>query len=263
MALNGSSNEGAGGTGSTNDIKAGGLAYRLTLGPDIQWMAWDGAQPTQFKEYQQQSQANEPPIVANESSKWSLGLGFAPDLSLVGFSEVTSPGTNFAMTVDYQLGGGWSIQTGAIYAKKIYTADGEDYKPPSGFWTYGVVPDYVDATCNVIDIPLNVRYSFKQKRNHRFYVSTGLSTYFMLREDYEYDYEPYNPALPSEWHAKNESQHFLGIYNLSLGYQRAISPNFSLEIEPFIKAPLTGIGFFNVNLWSTGTLFSIRYHLPR
>ena len=51
-----------------------------------------------------------------------------------------------------------------------------------------------------------------------------------------------------------------GIYNFSLGYQKAIGSQWFLEIEPFIKVPLGGVGFGEVKLWSTGSFFSLKYN---
>ncbi|MDH3651758.1 MAG: outer membrane beta-barrel protein [Saprospiraceae bacterium] len=250
-------NRNTGGSGESLGIYRSNAEEIMGLGPDINWMTMSSESPAGVSSVE----VTEPPVVKASYSRWSIGLGYAPDLSLVGFSELTSPGTNVGITIDYRLGTKWSIQTGATYAKKNYVAEGEDYSPPQGFWYYGVVPEYADATCKVIDIPINIRYYIKHKKRHSFYASMGLSTYLMLREDYEYDYEQYDPKLPKDLQVRNENQHFLGIYNFSLGYQRSLSPNWSLEIEPFIKAPLSGIGFGDVNLWSTGTFFSIRYHL--
>ena len=203
----------------------------------------------------------EPPVIAVPSSPWFLGFGYAPDISLVGFSEVTRPGTNLIILLEYQLNRRWSINSGITYSKKIYTADGEDYHPPKGFWDYGFVPDMTDGYCDVIDIPLNIRYYFKPEKINRLFASTGLSTYLMLTEDYYYQYENNDPQhLVQSWSGKNENQHYFAIYNLSVGYQRAIGKQWFLEIEPFIKLPLTGIGFGDVDLWSTGSSFSIKYN---
>ncbi len=204
----------------------------------------------------------EPPVLPARPSRWSMGLGFAPDVSLVGFAELTSPGSNFIFSLDYQLHPRLSVQSGITYGRKIYTAEGEDYNPPNGFWPYGVAPERAEAVCNVLDIPLNLRYYLALRERHSFYASMGLSTYIMLREEYDYEYENAYPNVPRYWEIRNENQHLFGIYNLSIGYQRKLNPNWSLEIEPFIKAPLSGIGFGRVNLWSTGTAFTLRYHLP-
>jgi len=203
----------------------------------------------------------EPPVIAVPSSPWFLGFGYAPDISLVGFSEVTKPGTNLSILLEYQLNRRWSINSGITYSRKNYTAKGEDYHPPKGFWDHGVVPDMTEGYCEVIDIPLNIRYYFKPEKVNRLFASTGLSTYLMLTEDYHYQYENNDPQyLVQSWSGKNENQHYFAIYNLSVGYQRSIGKQWFLEIEPFIKLPLTGVGFGEVDLWSTGSSFSIKYN---
>jgi hypothetical protein len=180
----------------------------------------------------------------------------------VGFGALSSPGTNLGLTLERRLGSRWSIQTGVVYATKKYKAKGEDYHPPEGFWGYGDIPEETDAKCDVIDIPINLRYYFKPGAHHQFYASTGLSSYFMLTEDYHYHYESYgNSHKVDSWSVKNENQHFFGIYNLSVGYQRKLGKQWYLEIEPFIKVPLSGVGFGEVDLWSTGSMFSLKYNL--
>ena len=201
------------------------------------------------------------PVIPEYSSRWLIGFGYAPDFSLVGSSEVSKPGTSLSILLEFQLNRRWSINSGITYSKKIYTADGEDYHPPKGFWDYGFVPDMTDGYCDVIDIPLNIRYYFKPEKINRLFASTGLSTYLMLTEDYYYQYENNDQQhLVQSWSGKNENQHYFAIYNLSVGYQRAIGKQWFLEIEPFIKLPLTGIGFGDVDLWSTGSSFSIKYN---
>jgi len=203
----------------------------------------------------------DPPVVKASSSPWFLGFGYGPDVSLVGFSEVTKPGTNLSILLEYQLNRRWSINSGITYSKKNYKAKGEDYHPPKGFWDYGVVPDMTDATCEVIDIPINIRYYFRPAKSNRLFASTGLSTYLMLTEDYKYQYGRDDPQhLVLSWSGKNENQHYFAIYNLSVGYQRSMGKQWFLEIEPFVKLPLTGVGFGEVDLWSTGASFSLKYN---
>lgn len=204
--------------------------------------------------------ADLPPVIINGSSPFLVGFGYAPDISLVGFGETTKPGTNLGLALEYQLSSRWSIQTGLTYSIKKYKATADDYYPPEGFWYYGNAPEETDAECKVIDIPVNVRYYLSSRIKSRFFVSTGLSTYLMLSEDYYYHYEDsYDPNQLDSWSVNNENQHLFGIYNLSIGYQKSLGKQWFLEIEPFIKMPLSGIGFGKVDLWSTGSMFSVKY----
>ena len=209
-----------------------------------------------------QSVAEVSPVLTQPmTSRWMLGFGYAPDISLVGFGETTSPGLNLGVMAEYQLNRRFSINSGIAYSKKKYLAAGDDYHPPAGFWDYGEVPDYTEAVCEVIEIPLNLRYYLRPTKANRVFFSTGLSSYLMLTEDYSYEYEGYyDPDRLDSWSVENENQHFLSIYNFSVGYQRGLGARWFAEIEPFIKAPLGGVGFGEVDLWSTGSYFSIKYN---
>jgi hypothetical protein len=200
------------------------------------------------------------PVIPEYSSPWLIGFGYAPDFSLVGSSEVSKPGTSLSILLEFQLNRRWSINSGITYSMKNYTAKAEDYHPPKGFWDYGVVPDMTEGYCDVIDIPLNIRYYFKPEKINRLFASTGLSTYLMLTEDYYYHYQQNDPYLVQSWSGTNENQHYFAIYNLSVGYQRSMGKQWFLEIEPFVKLPLTGVGFGEVDLWSTGASFSLKYN---
>lgn len=243
--------------GTTLERTAGTLI--ASNGPDIELL---DQQPLQDKiNAVNLREIEDQPVIRVNTSPWFLGFGYAPDISMVGFSEVTKPGTNLSIILEYQLNRRWSINSGITYSKKNYTAKGEDYNPPKGFWDYGFVPDMTEGYCEVIDIPLNIRYYFKPEKINRLFASTGLSTYLMLTEEYFYQYKKNDPQhLVQSWSGKNENQHYFAIYNMSVGYQRAIGKRWFLEIEPFIKLPLTGVGFGRVDLWSTGALFSLKYN---
>jgi hypothetical protein len=229
---------------------------RLKAYEEIEVMLQDSIETLEFSVHQ------DPPVVKKSTkSPWSIGFGYAPDFSLVGSGGATSPGTNLGFAIEYRLGHRWSLQTGMTYSMKRYKAAGEDYNPPPGFWYYGNAPDNTNGECDVIDIPLNVRYYIQPYSKHRFFISTGLSSYLMLTEDYYYQYDGYpNPKQVDSWSVRNENQHYFGVYNFSAGYQRSLGSRWSLEIEPFIKLPFSGVGFGEVDLWSTGSTFSLKYN---
>ena len=82
----------------------------------------------------------------------------------------------------------------------------------------------------------------------------------MNQEHYQYNY----PAL--SYPQKDGRDTTTGGYrfsnlNLSIGYERAISKRLSWQIEPFMKVPLKSVGFFKVDLLSTGAFFSLRLKL--
>lgn len=193
-----------------------------------------------------------------QKSKWAFSAAVSADLSATGLEGFTDPGTMVGFAVEYYLADTWSIQTGATYAVKKYTALGSEYETPE--WISARPDDLLSAIakCTVIDIPFNIRKYFYTKKGKTFFASSGVSTYLMLREDYNYEYTEERPNWEPFWRYENRNNHFFGILNLSVGYETPISKNLALGIEPFMKLPLTGIGEGRVRFLSFGTNIAIK-----
>ncbi|PSR53395.1 hypothetical protein AHMF7605_07570 [Adhaeribacter arboris] len=193
-------------------------------------------------------------------SKLGLTLVLGPDFSTVGFVKPEKASTNIGVILSYQVSKRWTIATGLVRARKVYGAKLEDYHPGPNYWQPGAhLPDDINAVCKVLDIPLNVRYSFLALPTHVAYVQTGLSSYIMLHEDYRYYYENYGNPYSKHWIVANQNRHFFQVLNLSAGYSRQMSRGISLGAEPFVKIPLSGIGAGKVNLTSMGIFFNVGY----
>ncbi len=193
-----------------------------------------------------------------QRSKWAFSAAVSADLSATGLEGFTDPGTMVGFAVEYYVVDTWSVQTGATYAIKKYTALGSEYETPE--WISARPDDLLSAIakCTVIDIPLNIRKYFHTKKGKTFFVSSGVSTYLMLREDYNYEYTEERPNWEPFWRYENRNNHLLGILNLSVGYETPISKNLALGIEPFMKLPLTGIGEGRVRFLSFGSNIAIK-----
>ena len=200
----------------------------------------------------------------------SVRFVVAPDLSSVGLKNFSRPGTNVGLLLEYRLASRWSVQAGVIQSTKVYRGTTSDYGSwPEYVKQWKVQPEGVDGRCIMFDIPLNVRYDFALKPRidgyspSRWFVSGGVTSYIMKQEDYTYQYSDYTHVYPNmrEAHDTNGGGYGFSNLNFSVGYERAISRRLSWQVEPFIKAPLKGVGYFKTNLLSTGVFFSIRYKL--
>lgn len=185
----------------------------------------------------------------------ALKITYSPDLTSVGYFKPDRPGSNFGLMGSYFMNR-WSISTGAIYSRKIYFSEessgGGYYSGPSDFTR-------IDGDCKVVDIPINISYYLSSNVNHGFYLSTGFSSYIMLKENY--DFLTRSNGTEREWSSEyeNENNHFFSILNLSIGYERQIKNRFFIQLEPFVKAPVSGIGEGKVDLVSTGAFLNLMY----
>ena len=196
-------------------------------------------------------------------SRFALGVMLGPDLSSIGLSDYRSPGFNLGLNLEYYIIPKLTINGGAIIGTKKYMAKGREYGKGRGLWTRGVVPDTTMGQCTVLDIPINLRYYPLGGKRHKLFLSSGISSYIFLTENYEFIYEMNAPDLIQGWNGKNEVQNYFGILNLSLGYQLALPNNFFLQVEPYFKLPLAKVGFGNVDLMTTGVFFTAKYRFRK
>lgn len=194
-----------------------------------------------------------------QRSKWAVSLMLSLDMSATGLQGFTDPGTMAGLGLEYYIADSWSINSGLAIAVKKYTALGSEYETPA--WIQARPEDFLsaDAKCLVIDIPLNIRKYFTTKKGKTYYASTGLSSYLMLREDYNYEYAEYRPNWATFWQYRNRNKHYFGIVNLSFGYETPISQKLGIGIEPFMKLPITGIGQGKVKLLSFGAIVALKF----
>jgi hypothetical protein len=198
-------------------------------------------------------------------SRFSLGLSLAPDLNGVGPAENYRLAWEIGLMGYYTLNRNWRISTGVLVAKKKYVAAGEDYNPPEGYWDYatnGYIPDKVDATCAIIDIPVNFTYLWNPSSKLTITTTTGLSNYIILNEDYSYSYAPGSGYYGNEgWSTTDNSSVLLAMVNVGIGAEWSLRPGLILSIEPYVKVPFKNIGYGNVSLTGTGLFFTIRKNL--
>jgi hypothetical protein len=193
-------------------------------------------------------------------SRLGLRLLLAPDLSTVGFAKPDGISTNVGIELSYQLRPRWRLATGVLKARKVYAAEAEDYGKHN-FWDSRTLPDDIHAVCQVLDIPVNIGYQLFTGGKSAFTLNTGLSSYFMLSEDYHYYYHgsSYRKPYSRTWQVKNQNRHLFSIYNLSGLYSHRLTSAMAWGIEPFIKVPLAGVGAGRVKLASGGVAFSLSY----
>jgi hypothetical protein len=118
------------------------------------------------------------------------------------------------------------------------------------------------ADCKVLDIPLNLNYRVYEKGLNSISLNTGLSSYIMLNEKYKYvSHDDLGNTNSSVIEIVNQNQHFLGVANLAVSFNRKINNQVSVGIQPFVKIPLTGIGYHDSKLRSTGVAFSLNLNM--
>jgi hypothetical protein len=207
-----------------------------------------------------------PVVNRDRTTGLSLRAMVSPDLSSVGLTNFSRPGTNVGLMLEYQFHR-WHVQAGVLRSVKVYQANESAYEY-SAVRQWPVVPSSINGRCNMLDIPINLRYDValiaRQRAlpPSRWFVSAGATTYYMLREDYTYRYDdPADPKIKYRDWTTETGRYGFSQLNLSAGYERAVTQRLFWQVEPFLKVPLKGVGYYKINLLSTGAFFSLRYRL--
>ena len=201
----------------------------------------------------------EPDSKKHSYSSFIIGVGYSPDFSAVGMNNFIAPGTRWKIDLGYAFSPRFQLLSGVVLVNNKYEAYGDEYKAPARYWKNGIVADETYGECKMIDIPLNLRYNILVSGRHRGFISSGLSTYFLTKEDYYFNYYQSYPDSPEHWGTNKTSTYPFSIINITAGYEYMLKGHGSLQFEPYIKIPTGGVGWGNVDLYTIGIYFSYQY----
>ena len=188
-----------------------------------------------------------------------LTLSAGPVISYAGSEKAGQLKSLFGLGAGFSIENKITLRSGFYTGHKVYTATSSSYNPPPSFFTYYPVLEKVEADCKVYEIPFTVSYNFEQTSKQNWFLSAGISSFLMKTEAYNYYYKNTagGPLLNRQWSIHNENQHFFSVLTMSGGFRRQLSQSIFVMGEPYIKLPLSGIGYGKVKLNSTGILFTI------
>lgn len=204
-----------------------------------------------------QGKGDKQPAAFRNDQRWSVAGLLSPDISALKWKDLQGVGTSVGINLEYFIHPKWSVNLGFLYAFKTYQGE-EDY---SAFGSYYQGKVALEGNCFVFDVATDVRYYAFNRDLDRWYVSAGLSSYMMLREKYDLEYDAGN-GYPEhkELDFKNKNSHPFSVINLSIGYERDLSEKLSLQVAPYYKVPWRGVGEGEVNLKSAGVLIGLKYN---
>ncbi|MEP6615864.1 MAG: hypothetical protein ABJA57_04765, partial [Ginsengibacter sp.] len=191
------------------------------------------------------------------------GIIVSPDISTVKMQHVNKLGMGAGIILGYSFDKMLSVESGILFDKKTYYSKGEYVNTKRiAVPNYSHVKD-VNGVCNMIEIPLNLKYNFQHSGRSFFAAAAGVSSYLMQKEvyNYTYDYNTWQAHVQSTY--KKSSTDLLAVVNLSLGYNRILSRNTSLFVMPYFKVPLKGVGIGSLPITSTGINIGITHQLVK
>ena len=200
----------------------------------------------------------------NTKNKLSLLLSAGPDLSSIGSDKQGRWKMQAGIGLQYQFSKRFSLRTGFYASRKIYEVKPKDYNPPAYFWQYYPQMQKIDADCKVYEVPVTLVFDVMHNQKNNFYVTAGTSTYIMNKEVYGYTYKD-NLGYDryAQRTAPEKEINYFSTIGISAGYSRQLSKRVSVSVEPYLKIPVSGIGYGKVKLTSGGALINGIFRLGK
>lgn len=193
----------------------------------------------------------QPNSATAKKSRFYLGAVVAPEYTRVKLQQFSKPGINFGVITGFQVNKNLSLELGILLAKKYYYSDGK-YLPKNSIGGDGSDIISLEAYNSITEIPFVVKYNFKQERKGDFFASAGAVSYVMHKELYNYSYDANGQQKEGVKYVNKAANYYFSNIQLSVGYERQVSKNGMLRVEPYYRIPISGIGISDLPVTSIG-----------
>jgi hypothetical protein len=196
-----------------------------------------------------------------EKPVMTLSLITGPDLSTVGsLNNFTDPGYQIGLTAELNIFNDLSLITGLIQAKVRYQ-DNSISSGLSASYNNQMIPVFTSAECSLLKIPLRAKYNFVDFNRSRIYATAELSSYIMIQEDYQFQFDQGITPSTDTWSGRTGTSHWFSNAGFSIGYEFDFLPHWSIRAEPYLKLPVREVGWGNARLYSVGSYFSLNFNI--
>ncbi|MDA9555656.1 hypothetical protein N9R54_05405 [Pelobium sp.] len=192
---------------------------------------------------------------------WSLGFAVGPTFNTTSGVNQSTGDLNGGVFLSAKLNR-LKITTGANYGIKDYNTSSLSYN--------NIRPSLVDkisninASCNILEVPVSLSYQLLKFKKSSIDINAGLSSYFMLKEQYKFEYLPSSGYNDYSFTRINRNQHYFKVLHLSSTYYLPIKKSsYNFGIEPYAKLPLAGVGEGKVALKSYGLNLLFNYQFKK
>lgn len=195
--------------------------------------------------------------------KTNLGFSFSsgPEFNTAGSINNAQTNLNIGLAF-FAVRSKVKLSIGANYGLKSYNANVSQYNNIRP--AIKNLVNNISANCNVLEVPMLVSYPIRTCKKNVISLSAGLSSYFMLKENYTYQYDPSSGYKDYSFTVENRNQHYFKVVQFSADYSLPIkNAGSSLGLEPYIKLPLQGVGVGQVLLKSYGLNLKYTYGLSK
>ena len=199
------------------------------------------------------------------SSKIYWGIVFGPGINRVKNQKLQKPGFDIGIIAGISiLKGKASVETGLLYTQKYYFSDGKYFNmdKAGGSMPQGMEVMSLDGSSRLFEVPVKFKYKVLQKNRSGVFLSTGISSYLMTKEENDYLTMMNGSEQSMIGSYKDNSRYIAVMANLGAEYNYKIGKHTLIRIEPYIQIPLKGIGIGSMPVMTTGLHFGLMRFAP-
>jgi hypothetical protein len=187
-----------------------------------------------------------------ETRGFYLGINAGPQWNQVEGQGYNKTGLNLGLIGGFSINRKMAVESGIFYSRKYYYSDGQYFhmKKKPGAPTMEVIS--LEGSSNVIEIPLKVKYDIIDKKKGELFVTAGISTYILTKENNQY-YALINGSPQNSNVIYTDKKTYLaGGLNLSAGYSIHLKKKTDIRIEPYMQMPFKGTGVGSMRVTTAG-----------
>ena len=117
----------------------------------------------------------------------------------------------------------------------------------------------VQSKSTVLEIPVKVKYDVFKFNQGTVFVTGGLLSYILTRENNQYNASVNGLNEIMAGHYSTHHNYFASAVNISAGYHWMAGKNVNLRIEPYWQVPLKSIGMGSMHVVSAGVYLGITF----
>jgi len=186
----------------------------------------------------------------------SFYFGLVGGVELNGVKElnIEKVGYKFGVIGGYRFSNRVSVESGLLYNKKNYNADGQYFNMDkvSPDMPEGMQVISLKGSCSILELPLNLNYQFTNALSNNFYFSGGFSSYLLSKEVNLYNTVLNGMPVSVKGDYRQSSTYIAATLNLGFGYEKTFKAGSIFRINPYLQLPIGGIGVGQLQVMSAG-----------
>jgi hypothetical protein len=190
-----------------------------------------------------------------------LGLLAGPQWNQVEGQGYNKAGLNLGLIAGFRFNKKLAVESGISYSKKYYYSDGAHFHMKKNTGTPIMKVISLEGNSNVIEIPAKIKYDIINKKKGSLFVTSGLSTYILTKENNQYYALINGTPQNSNVIYDNRKTYVAGGMNLSAGYSIHLKKKTDFRIEPYLQIPFKGTGVGSMRVTTAGLNIGITRNL--